>query len=78
MSQFLSNRLCTIQKYLEICEPDVKKLNVLRQLVGNKILEVDCLDWNESRLHGVEWGKLGDNFKELPITIQDQEGKIRG
>ena len=31
----------TIQKYLEICEPDVKKLNVLRQLVGNKILEVD-------------------------------------
>ena len=31
------------------------------------------LRWNavcgESRLHGVEWGKIGDYFKDLPITI---------
>ena len=25
-------------KYLQVCKPSVKKLNVLRQLVGNKIL----------------------------------------
>ena len=30
-----------IQKYLQICKPDIKKLNVLRQLVGNTILSVD-------------------------------------
>ena len=31
----------TIQKYLKICKPDIKKLNVLRQLVGNDLLKVD-------------------------------------
>ncbi len=31
----------TIQKYLQACRPDFKKLNVLRQLVGNTILSVD-------------------------------------
>ena len=31
----------TIQKYLQVCKPDFKKLNVLRQLVGNTILSVD-------------------------------------
>ena len=31
----------TIQKYLKICKPDIEKLNVLRKLVGNTILEVD-------------------------------------
>ena len=31
----------TIQKYLQACKPDFKKLNVLRQLVGNTILSVD-------------------------------------
>jgi 5-methylcytosine-specific restriction endonuclease McrA len=31
----------TIQKYLKNCKPDIEKLNVLRKLVGNKILEVD-------------------------------------
>ena len=31
----------TIQKYLQACKPDFKKLNVLRQLVGNTILLVD-------------------------------------
>ena len=31
----------TIQKYLKTRKPDIKKLNVLRKLVGNKILEVD-------------------------------------
>lgn len=31
----------TIQKHLKTCKPDVGKLNVLRKLVGNKILEVD-------------------------------------
>ena len=31
----------TIQKYLKICKPDMEKLNVLRELVGNSILEVD-------------------------------------
>lgn len=30
-----------IQKYLKNCKPDIEKLNVLRKLVGNKILEVD-------------------------------------
>lgn len=30
-----------IQKYLQICKPDMKKLNVLRKEVGNKILSVD-------------------------------------
>ena len=28
----------TIKKYLKTCKPDMKKLNVLRKLVGNKIL----------------------------------------
>ena len=27
----------TIQKYLKICKPDMKKLDVLRKLVGNTI-----------------------------------------
>lgn len=31
----------TIQKYLKCCKPNMKKLNVLRELVGNNILEVD-------------------------------------
>ena len=31
----------TIQKYLQACKPNLKKLNVLRQLVGNTILLVD-------------------------------------
>ncbi len=31
----------TIQKYLQACNPDMKKLNVLRKLVGNTILSVD-------------------------------------
>ena len=31
----------TIQKYLQACNPNLKKLNVLRQLVGNNILSVD-------------------------------------
>jgi group II intron reverse transcriptase/maturase len=31
----------TIQKYLKICKPDIKKLNVLRKEVGNNILSVD-------------------------------------
>ena len=31
----------TIQKYLKTCKPDIEKLNVLRQLVGNTILSVD-------------------------------------
>ena len=31
----------TIQKHLKTCKPDVGKLNVLRKLVGNTILEVD-------------------------------------
>lgn len=31
----------TIQKYLQACKPNFKKLNVLRQLVGNTILSVD-------------------------------------
>ena len=30
-----------IQKYLQICKPDMKKLNVLRKQVGNSILSVD-------------------------------------
>ena len=29
--------------------------------------------YDESRKHGVEWGKLNDYFKELPITIKDWE-----
>ena len=31
----------TIQKYLRACKPNFKKLNVLRQLVGNSTLSVD-------------------------------------
>ena len=31
----------TIQKYLKCCNPNMKKLNTLRELVGNSILEVD-------------------------------------
>ena len=31
----------TIQKYLQACKPDIKKLNVLRQIIGNTILSVD-------------------------------------
>lgn len=31
----------TITKYLKICNPDMKKLNALRKLVGNTILTVD-------------------------------------
>ena len=31
----------TIQKHLQACNPDMKKLNVLRKLVGNTILSVD-------------------------------------
>ena len=31
----------TIQKYLQACKPDFKKLNVLRQIIGNTILSVD-------------------------------------
>lgn len=31
----------TIQKYLQACKPDFKKLNVLRQLIGNSTLSVD-------------------------------------
>ena len=31
----------TIQKHLQACKPNLKKLNVLRKLVGNTILEVD-------------------------------------
>ena len=31
----------TIQQYLQACKPDFKKLNVLRQLVGNEELSVD-------------------------------------
>ena len=31
----------TIQKYLKICKPDMKKLNVLRQQIGNTILSAD-------------------------------------
>ena len=30
-----------IQNYLQTCKPDMKKLNVLRKLVGNNILSVD-------------------------------------
>ena len=30
-----------IQKYLQICKPDMKKLNVLRKQVGNSIFSVD-------------------------------------
>lgn len=30
-----------IQKYLQACKPNLEKLNALRKLVGNKILEVD-------------------------------------
>ena len=31
----------TVKKYIKACKPDLKKLNMLRQLVGNKILSVD-------------------------------------
>ena len=31
----------TIQKHLQACKPNLKKLNVLRKLVGNTILSVD-------------------------------------
>ena len=31
----------TIKKYLQACKPNLKKLNVLRKLVGNTILSVD-------------------------------------
>ena len=31
----------TIQKYLQACKPNLKKLNVLRQIIGNTILSVD-------------------------------------
>ena len=31
----------TVKKYIQACKPDLKKLNMLRQLVGNKILSVD-------------------------------------
>ena len=31
----------TIKNYLKTCKPDMKKLNVLRELVGNTILSVD-------------------------------------
>ena len=31
----------TIQKYLQACKPNFKKLNVLRQTIGNTILSVD-------------------------------------
>ena len=31
----------TIQKYLKVCKPDMKKLNVLRKMLGNSILSVD-------------------------------------
>ena len=37
----------TIQKYLQACKPNLKKLNVLRELVGNTILSVDWLDWRK-------------------------------
>ena len=37
----------TIQKYLQACKPDFKKLNVLRKLVGNKEISVDWLDWKK-------------------------------
>ena len=30
-----------IQKYLQACKPNLKKLNVLRKQIGNKILSVD-------------------------------------
>ena len=30
-----------IQKYLQACKPNLKKLNVLRQIIGNTILSVD-------------------------------------
>ncbi len=31
----------TIAKYLKLCSPDIKKLNVLRQIIGNNTLSVD-------------------------------------
>ena len=31
----------TIQKYLQACKPNLKKLNMLRKLVGNEQLSVD-------------------------------------
>ena len=31
----------TIERYLKICKPKIRKLNVLRELVGNKPLKVD-------------------------------------
>ena len=31
----------TVSKYLKNCKPDMKKLNVLRKLVGNDTLKVD-------------------------------------
>ena len=36
-----ANNADTIQKYLQACKPDFKKLNVLRQTIGNTILSVD-------------------------------------
>ncbi|MBR0262169.1 MAG: Gfo/Idh/MocA family oxidoreductase [Selenomonadaceae bacterium] len=31
----------TIERYLKICKPKIRKLNVLRELAGNKPLKVD-------------------------------------
>ena len=36
-----ATNLETIQCYLQACKPDIKKLNMLRKLVGNNILSVD-------------------------------------
>ena len=36
-----ATNLETIQCYLQACKPDIKKLNVLRKMVGNNILSVD-------------------------------------
>lgn len=37
----------TIQKYLQTCKPNLKMINVLRQLFGNRILSVDWLNWKK-------------------------------
>ena len=37
----------TIQKYLQACKPDFKKLNMLRKLFENEQLSVDWLDWEK-------------------------------
>lgn len=36
-----ARRIETIQKYLKCSKLDVKKLNVLRKIIGNSILKVD-------------------------------------